>query len=423
MKLNYKQTFCIGLAFMGITAFWQVYDTIIPLILKNTFAVEDTLTGVIMALDNILAIVLLPIFGAWSDKINTPLGKRTPFIIVGTLLSATLMMLIPIADNNQNLLLFILGLGAVLVSMGLYRSPAVALMPDLTPPPLRSQGNAIVNVMGAVGALYALLMIRVLVASEIRADYTNLFISISLILVITLLLLLLTIREKKLSEEIRREYGELIAEDYETTNEGTLTPAVKKSLSFALMALVCYYMAFNGVTTAFSRYAQEVWGLVGGEFATSLMLVAVTAFVCYVPFGVLASKIGRKRVIASGFVVMGLSFFIVCLFPAYHPIMNLLLVIGSAGGSAVGVNIFPVIIDMCSEQEVGKYTGLYYTFSMSAQIATPIFSGFLMEHVAYQALFPYAGSFALLGFVAMLFVHHGDVKPEKKSNIFEYMDN
>ena len=422
MKLNYTRTFCIGLAFMGITAFWQVYDTIIPLILKNTFAMEETLTGVIMAMDNILAVLLLPVFGAWSDRIDTPIGKRMPFIIIGTICSAVLMLLIPYANGHQNFPMFLICLGAVLLSMGFYRSPAVALMPDLTPPPLRSQGNAIVNVMGAVGAMYSLLMIRILVTEDLHPDYMPLFISVSAILIISLILLLLTIREKKLSAQIRAEYGSFETE-VTTDEEGHLAPAVKKSLTFALLALICYYMAFNGVTTAFSRYAQEVWGLIGGEFATALMLVAITAFVCYVPFGILAGIFGSKKVIMTGFIVMTVSFLIVASFDQYHPIANVLLVIGSAGGSAVGVNIFPVIIAMCSEKEVGRYTGLYYTFSMSAQIATPICSGFLMQHISYQTLFPYAAFFSLLGFVFMIFVNHGNIKPQKKQSILEYMDN
>ena len=422
MKLNYTRTFCIGLAFMGITAFWQVYDTIIPLILKNTFAMEETLTGVIMAMDNILAVLLLPVFGAWSDRIDTPIGKRMPFIISGTICSAVLMLLIPYANGHHNFPMFLICLGAVLLSMGFYRSPAIALMPDLTPPPLRSQGNAIVNVMGAVGAMYSLVMIRILVTDELHPDYMPLFISVSAILFISLILLLLTIREKKLSAQIRAEYGSFETE-VTTDEEGHLAPEVKKSLTFALLALVCYYMAFNGVTTAFSRYAQEVWGLIGGEFATALMLVAITAFVCYIPFGILAGIFGSKKVIMAGFIVMTVSFLIVTSFDEYHPIANVLLVLGSAGGSAVGVNMFPVIIDMCSEKEVGRYTGLYYTFSMSAQIATPICSGFLMQHISYLTLFPYAAFFSLLGFVFMIFVHHGNIKPQKKQSILEYMDN
>ena len=150
-QLNCPRTCCVGLAFMGISAFWQLYDNIIPLILKNSFALEDTITGVIMAADNVLAVILLPFLGAWSDRVDTRFGKRTPFIAVGTLLSVFFMMLVPFADNNRSLPLFILSLGAVLISMGLYRSPAVALMPDLTPPELRSQGNAVINVMGALG--------------------------------------------------------------------------------------------------------------------------------------------------------------------------------------------------------------------------------------------------------------------------------
>ena len=421
MKLNYTRTICIGLAFLGITAFWQVYDTIIPLILKNTFGMEETLTGIIMALDNILAIVLLPLFGAWSDKVDTPLGKRMPFIIAGTLLASCFMLLIPAADQSRNFPMFLIALGIVLISMGLYRSPAVALMPDLTPPPLRSQGNAVVNVMGAVGAMYALVMIRLLVADEISADYTMLFRSIVLILLLALVLLLLTIKEKKLSAAIRSEYPDFEPET-ESCDGCTMSPEVKRSLTFGLLALGCYYMSFNGVTTAFSRYAQEIWGQVGGQFATTFMLIAATAFISYLPAGILATRIGRKPVIAAGFLIMTVSFLIVSFFPAYHPFLNILLVFGSAGGSAVGVNIFPVIIDMCSEQDVGKYTGLYYTFSMSAQIATPIVSGFLMEHISYYTLFPYAGVFSLLGCIMILFVHHGNTKPEGKQSLLEYMD-
>ncbi len=421
MKLNYRRTICIGLAFMGITSFWQVYDTIIPLILKNTFGLAETLTGIIMALDNMLAIVLLPLFGAWSDKIDTRLGKRTPFIIAGTILSAVFLTLIPIADNHQNFIFFLISLGAVLLSMGLYRSPAVALMPDLTPPPLRSQGNALINVMGAVGSIYALLMIRVLVSHKIPPDYTALFASISVLLLAALLLLLFTVREKKLAAIISSEYDDYEPEE-STADNGVLTPAVKKSLAFALLALVCYYMAFNGVTTAFSRYAQTVWGMVGGEFASSFMLVAITAFISYLPAGILAGRIGRKKVISAGFLIMMISFLAISMFKAWHPFINFFLIVGSAGGSAVGVNIFPVIIDMCSAQDVGKYTGLYYTFSMSAQIITPILSGFLMEHISYYTLFPYAGIFALLGFMMILFVHHGNTKPQIKSSLLEYMD-
>ena len=162
MKLNYKRTFLVGLAFLSICAFWQMYDNIIPLILQGTFHLNETLTGAIMAADNVLAVFLLPLLGSLSDKADTRWGKRTPFIVVGTVLAVVLMMLLPHADKTGNFVLFVISLFFLLIAMGLYRSPAVALMPDLTPKPLRSQANAIINLMGAVGGIYTLILIILL---------------------------------------------------------------------------------------------------------------------------------------------------------------------------------------------------------------------------------------------------------------------
>ena len=206
MKLNYKRTFFVGLAFMSICAFWQMYDSIIPLILQNTFHLKETVTGAIMAADNVLAVVLLPLLGALSDKADTPWGRRTPFIVVGTALAVLFLMLIPIADRTENMVLFICSLGVLLVSMGLYRSPAVALMPDLTPKPMRSQANAVINLMGAVGGIYTLIMIKILVGSDSKPDYFPLFLSIGFLMVAAVVVLVLTIREKKLAMQIAAEY-------------------------------------------------------------------------------------------------------------------------------------------------------------------------------------------------------------------------
>lgn len=162
MKLNYKRTFLVGLAFLSICAFWQMYDNIVPLILQGTFHLNETLTGAIMAADNVLAVFLLPLLGSLSDKADTRWGKRTPFIVVGTVLAVVLMMLLPHADKTGNFVLFVISLFFLLIAMGLYRSPAVALMPDLTPKPLRSQANAIINLMGAVGGIYTLILISLL---------------------------------------------------------------------------------------------------------------------------------------------------------------------------------------------------------------------------------------------------------------------
>ena len=179
IKLNYKRTFTVGLAFMSICAFWQLYDNVIPLILKNTFNLSDTWSGVIMALDNVIALFLLPILGALSDKRQTRIGRRMPFILAGTAIAVVLMVLLPIFDNryyesaSEGMFIgFLVVLGLLLISMALYRSPAVALMPDVTPKPLRSKGNAIINLMGAVGGILYLIISSVMFRQKgVRNDY------------------------------------------------------------------------------------------------------------------------------------------------------------------------------------------------------------------------------------------------------------
>lgn len=230
MKLNYKRTFFIGLAFLSICTFWELYDSVIPLMLKGTFKMDDTPIGVIMAADNVLALFLLPFFGALSDKTHTRLGKRMPFIVCGSLISVIFMLLIPIADWQKNLILMIMSLGIVLLAMGAYRSPAVALMPDLTPKPLRSQANAIINFMGTVGGIMTLLFIKFLTPDGEHPNYFNLFLCVAVIMAIAVIMLLITIRENamaKQTEELNTD-GNDSAEEEET--KAAMPKEVKRSL-------------------------------------------------------------------------------------------------------------------------------------------------------------------------------------------------
>ena len=205
MKLNYRRTFLIGLAFLSISAFWQMYDNIIPLMLQGTFELGETITGFIMAADNVLALFLLPIFGSISDRVDTRMGKRMPFITGGTILAVIFLMVLPAADKTVNLVLFVISLFVLLISMGLYRSPAVALMPDLTPNKLRSKGNAIINLLGAVGGVYTLIMIKLLVGKGEHPDYTPLFISVAALMLISVGILVITINEKKVKAKVDAE--------------------------------------------------------------------------------------------------------------------------------------------------------------------------------------------------------------------------
>ena len=421
MKLNYKRTFFIGFAFLAISAFWQMYDNIIPLILQNTFHLSESVIGVIMAIDNVLAVFLLPIIGTFSDKVDTRLGKRTPFILGGTIAAVTLMLMLPAADKMKNMTLFVVALGATLLSMAMYRSPAVALMPDLTPKPLRSKANAVINLMGAVGGVYTLILISTLVGEGKTPSYLPVFIGVALIMVLSVVMLLITTNEKKIAKQVALEYPEQ-EEEVPVTAEGKLDPAVKKSLVLILLSVLFWFAAYNAVTTAFSRYAVTVWGMENGGYANCLMTATVAAIISYIPIGIIASKIGRKKTILIGIALMGTCFLMAAFMPEYHPIINVGFCMIGFGWAAIGVNSLPMVVEMSKSGDIGKYTGLYYTFSMSAQIATPILSGMLLDFVSYRTLFPYAVVFSALAFVTMSMVKHGDNRPEKKKDILENFD-
>ena len=425
MRLNYKRTFFVGLAFLSICAFWQMYDNIIPLMLKNTFGLGETVTGVLMALDNILALFLLPLFGTLSDKVNTPLGKRTPFIIIGTIVAVIAMTLLPIANAAANMILFIIFLGVVLVAMGAYRSPAVALMPDLTPKPLRSKANSVINLMGAIGGVYTLIMIKLLVKEG--TDYKALFASVSAIMVITVIFLVITIREKRLTQEIDLEAGALHKEERQEETSRTektegMPKPIKRSLIFLLASIFLWFTAYNAVTTAYSRYTEEVWGLKTGGFADSLLVATIAAIFSYIPIGMIASIAGRKKTIITGILMVTSSYLCGMLFTSYSPWINVVFAFTGIGWAAINVNSYPMVVEMCKGSDIGKYTGLYYTFSMSAQILTPILSGSLLEFVSYKTLFPYALLFSIASLCTMLQVKHGDSRPARRKDMIENFD-
>ena len=434
MKLNSRRTFLIGLAFLSICAFWQMYDNIIPLILQNTFGIGETITGAIMAADNVLALFLLPVFGAISDRVDTKFGKRMPFIAGGTVLAVIFLMILPAADRSENLILFVVTLFALLVSMGLYRSPAVALMPDLTPNKLRSKGNAVINLMGAVGGVYTLIMIKLLVGKGERPDYTPLFVSVAALMVIAVGILVITIQEKKVKTKVDAEvkaYEEktgVVVETEDTVEKEEEEPKaamlkeVKRSMIFLLASIFLWFTAYNAVTTAFSRYTKVVWKLEAGGFADCLMVATVAAILSYIPIGNISSKIGRKKTIMGGVVLMSVCYFAAIFAGAYHPLINVAFAVIGVGWAAINVNSYPMIVEMSKGCDIGKFTGTYYTFSMTAQIFTPVLSGFLLENVSYRTLFPYAFIFSVLAFCTMTQVQHGDARPDKKKSVLENFD-
>ena len=438
MKLNYKRTFLIGLAFMSISAFWQMYDFTIPKILLNTFGVPEIAKGVIMAADNVLALFLLPLLGTLSDKVATPIGKRMPFILGGTAVAAVAMAFLPsvadayYADSSKNYLfpLFIVLLGVVLLAMATYRSPAVALMPDLTPKPLRSKANAIINLMGAVGGVIFLVLSMVMFTEkDVRYSYLTVYLIIAAIMVGSVLLLFFTIKENKLAAEVKAYEAAHPEDDLTVTdeNKGVILPkAVKHSLIFILSSIFLWFMGYNAVTTAFSQYATVEWGMAEGDASLCLTIATAGAIVSYIPIGMIASKIGRKRTILIGVVGITAAFATAAIYTAlggtFAVWLYALFILIGFSWAAINVNSLPMVVEMCRDSDVGKYTGLYYTFSMSAQILTPILSSVFIEFFGYRVLFTYSAVFLALAFVTMQFVRHGDNKPAVPKSKLEAFD-
>ncbi len=442
MKLNYKRTFIIGLAFMSICSFWQLYDNVIPLILKDTFHIPDSIAGVIMALDNVVALFLLPILGAISDKCNTKIGRRMPFILGGTFAAVILMTLIPILDNTYFespsfaiLVSFVFFLALLLIAMGSYRSPAVALMPDLTPKPLRSKANAIINLMGAIGGIFYLVLSTFLFSSQKtdglnHINYQPVFLIIASVMIISVLILFFTISEPKCAQEVSN-YEKLHTEDNlevtdETTGKSVIPKEVKRSLYYVLASIALWFTGYNAVTTAFSKYATSEWNMSLGSANMCLTVATGVAIISYIPIGELASRIGRKKTIIAGVILLALNFalgsIMTFILNGFSPILFIIFGLIGIAWAMINVNSLPMVVEMCKESDIGKFTGYYYTCSMAAQIITPILSGILLQYIGYWTLFPYGALFVALSFFTMLKVKHGDNKPKKPGSKLEMFD-
>ena len=436
MKLNTKRTVLVGFAFLAICAFWQMYDNLIPLMLTNTFHVDETISGAIMAADNVLALFLLPLFGGLSDKCRSKLGRRRPFILVGTLMAVCLMVGLPLLNDSYfavpapwKLGAFIGLLGLLLISMATYRSPAVALMPDVTPKPLRSKANAIINLMGAVGGVIYLIITSVLYRTKPgdgeHISYVPLFLIVAGIMLLALFVLLFFVNEPKLCAE-QAEYEkahpeENLVQKNENSKTEELPVEVKRSLSFLLVSIALWFIGYNAITTWFTTYAQNVWNMSLGDASLCLTIATVGAIASYIPVGNIASKVGRKKTILFGVALLASTFFAAFLYTLvsnqFNPLLYVLFVLVGVAWASINVNSLPMVVEMCKGSDVGKFTGLYYTFSMSAQTITPIAAGFLLNHVSYKTLFPYAAFFVACAFVTMNLVKHGDNKVEAKKGL------
>ena len=437
MKLNTKRTVLVGFAFLSICAFWQMYDNLVPKILTETFGIGESISGVIMASDNVLALFLLPLFGGLSDKCNSSLGRRRPFILFGTLAAVALMMALPLltdsfhaAPEAWKLICFIIALGLLLIAMGTYRSPAVALMPDVTPKPLRSKANAIINLMGALGGIIYLIITTFLykTTSDVYVSYMPLFAIVGGIMLVALAIVMFCVNEPKLVAE-QKKYEDEHPEDnlVQVTESGEALPAdVRKSLGFLLASIALWFIGYNAVTTWFTTYVSVVMGQGLGGASTCLLIATAGAIISYIPIGNLASRIGRKKTIMMGIILLAAMFFAGFVLTSIFKEINVILFISFAlvglAWAAINVNSLPMVVEMCKGSDIGKFTGYYYTASMAAQIITPMFAGTLMRLISYKILFIYAAFFVLFSFVTMTQVKHGDQKAESKKSLEAFED-
>ncbi len=587
MKLNYKRTLLVGFAFFLICVFWQAYDTLVPLMLTNKFGLDQTWSGVIMSLDNILALFMLPLFGALSDKKDTRFGKRTPFIFIGTICAIVCFMGLTFADNAQLkkldggnndvywnsgyiienkeyqsftnkdvpkeysvqdyaskirfgktyaeltesekaevqnwyatldydqyyvydysnnvykplttekdpatnkitgykyldgspledgvrkinsysslvssaesqfaksvsdnniylMIIFIIVLLLVLISMATFRSPAVALMPDVTLKPLRSKANAIINLMGTAGGIVVLGLGMIFQTGAVKnqmMSYTWFVSAVCGIMAIALVVFVFTVKEKKWNAEMLEQQALLDAEEEkeneakkitaetsadENSQNAVTVPASKnkmskdklRSLILILASVALWFIGYNAITSKYSVYALNE---LNKDYNATLMIAQVAAVIAYIPVGLIASKIGRKKTILIGVAMLTVAFggaiFIKSSSPSW--IMWILFALAGIAWATINVNSFPMVVELATGSDIGKYTGYYYTASMAAQVVTPILSGALMDAFgSMRILFPYATIFVALAFVTMIFVKHGDSRPEQPKSKLEML--
>ena len=435
MKLDTKRTVLIGFGFMSILAFWQFYDQVIPHLLENVFGLRTFTTNAIMSIDNVSSLLLLPLFGALSDRTRTRLGRRTPYILFGTLAAVCLMAVLAAATASGSFPLFFGALLCLLLTMSVYRSPAVAYMPDVTPKSLRSKANAIINLVGYIGGIFSTLMMMLLLKSEKGPDgsshyasgqsFTPIFLVVAAFMLVSVLIMVLTTRENDLVERTRAAVaaGEEAGAGPAKAGEKLPRP-VLRSLLLILLSVFLWFMAYNAVTTAFSRYCVTVWNADLSTSSGYLMCATVAAIAAFVPLGMLSGRVGRKKTILLGILLMSFCYLSACFITEQTPVMYLLFALVGIGWAAINVNSFPMVVEMSTAGDTGRYTGYYYAFSMAAQICTPLLSGLLIDNLGlgYRVLFPYAVVFSLLSFCTMLMVKHGDSKPPKMGTL-EAFDN
>lgn len=431
LHLDYKRTFLIGFGFLASSLAWSLYNALVPLILRDRYLIGSATIGTIMTIDNFFGIIFQPAVGVLSDKTNTRLGKRMPWIAIGLPICAIFFSLIPYTANIQTMMAVLIAFNLV---MSLWRSPVIALMPDVTPKPLRSKANGIINLMGGLGSIVAFLVGGRL--ADMNERMTLPFFMGSIIMVISLITLLLFVREpaglrfrrdrqqpiSQRSQETLAYYDALEAQEAALeAEEEKAAGSVKKIKSFLslsrgekislvalLIAIFFWFAGFNAVETFFTSYATAELGMSDGQATQTLTAFSLAFLAFALPSGILAEKFGRKRMILIGLVGI-IIMFIPMLFVQDAVILVILLVGGGLFWACININSLPMVVELATKESVGSFTGYYYFFSFGAAIVSPILFGWIRDLTQdYSVLFVYSVIAFAIALLAMFFVRHGD---------------
>ncbi|EHR78909.1 sucrose transporter [Thermococcus litoralis DSM 5473] len=434
VQFNYKRIFLLGFGFFGISIIWSLYNAYIPIFLQDTFRMSRTVTGFVMTIDNLFAVLLLPFLGALSDKTRTRIGRRKPYILLGAPSAALLFALIPVARRYENLALFMGTIVFMNFFMALFRSPVIAFMPDITPSEKRSQANGIINFMGGIGALLAYFGGKLLY----DINYAYPFFAGAAIMLIANLLVVFFVPEpeeyripgekidlkKLIKETSKKSFGEL------KENLKDVFASKEKSLLFILLSIFLWFIAFNSVETFFTSYAKYHLGIEESTGAFMMGVVSLSFMLFAIPAGFIGGRIGRKKTITMGLVLTTAVMILAYLLgeaskpqssALTDPVVLKFMVLfffGGIGWAMINVNSLPMVVDMTTEEKLGGYTGLYYFFSQAANLVAPPLAGAFLDVIGYSTLLPFAAIFFILATITVQFVKRGDIKG-KVSDVYE----
>jgi maltose/moltooligosaccharide transporter len=412
MKLNYGKTFLLGFGFFGVSVIWGVYNAFVPLFLANKFGLAPAWIGFFMTLDNIAALLIQPPIGAWSDRLRTPIGRRMPFILIGAPVAALAFGLIPLAGI---LPLFVACTSTLLLSMAFWRTPVIALMPDVTPSQFRSQANGVINFMGGIGAIVSFLI----GARLYEMNHAFPFWLGSILVIVASLLVFIFIREPKAYQASETKPSLWLS------LQGVIHDPDKSALRI-LLAIFFWFLGYNAIEAFFTLYAQKHLGLPEADGARLLGQLSLIFVIFALPAGYIGARLGRRKTILTGIAIMALIILTIYLLPVATltlrltklpvlgvvPVIGLCLMVAGAAWALININSLPMVVDMTDAAHLGTFTGLYYLFSTLAAIAGPNVNGWLIQlsGLNYNATMLLAPFFMVVAFVMMFGVRRGEAQ-------------